>query len=487
VKRLALLILLILPHFALAQTEVAGSQSGLWTLSGSPYEVIGELVVAAGQTLTIEPGVDVNFQGHYKFTVNGKLEALGAEGAMIRFTTDNPAVGWGGIRISSSQISELSWCRIEYGKTGGSYPDIHGGGLALLSSDAVLTNCTFADNDATGDDLGMGGAIYAYNTGGGSEPRTRFIDCSFIDNHCYGEGGAIKFSGDTNSEIRGCEFIGNDCNYGGGAISFYGVSGTKVIGCLFADNYTMYSNGGAMSTLGYGNTIYIVGCTITGNSAVTGDGGAIDLAYADSYFVNSIVYDNPGMYSDDIYLDFGGYADIHYCDLSLPYGATGSNNIDEDPFFADAPGGDYHLSEGSPCIDAGTDYIVLNGQVLVDLDPGEYEGEAPDMGAFEYGPDTGVADSWPAGLELYPNYPNPFAETTSIRYRLAVEHEVSIEIYDVAGRKVRNLLSSPEGSGGRSVIWNGRNDAGRRVSPGIYFVRLKAGAKLRSQRILLAR
>ena len=185
-------------------------------------------------------------------------------------------------------------------------------------------------------------------------------------------------------KITGCEFIENDCGYGGGAVSCYIVYGTKMTNCLFTDNYTMFSNGGAINTLGSGNTIYLANCTITGNTAVTGDGGAIDLAYGTAYIANTIVFDNPGMYSDDIYLDWGGYAEIHCCNMPFPAGATGSNNIDEDPLFADAGNGDFQLTENSPCRDTATAYIVLGGETLVDLSPDQYCGSAPDMGAYEY-------------------------------------------------------------------------------------------------------
>lgn len=188
VKYFALCACLLIPALSLAQTTVSGPQSGLWMASGSPYRVTGEIVVPAGQTLTIEPGVRVQFDGHFKFTVNGRLQAVGAENDSIFFTTDDVATGWGGIRIESSVISTLSYCRIEFGKTAGDYPDMHGGGLALLGSDAVVSHCVFADNDATADDLGMGGAVYAFNTGSASGPLTYFTDCRFLRNHAYGEG-----------------------------------------------------------------------------------------------------------------------------------------------------------------------------------------------------------------------------------------------------------------------------------------------------------
>jgi hypothetical protein len=219
----------------------------------------------------------------------------------------------------------------------------------------------------------MGGAVYAINTGNPSQALTFFTNCKFLRNHAYGEGGAIKFTSDMNTEILGCEFIENTCNYGGGAISFYSVVDTKMNYCLFAENYTMYSSGGAIHTLGVGNSLFLTHCTLSGNTAVTGDGGAINLVYANAYLVNSIIFDNPGMYSDDINLDFGGSAEINYCDLTMPGGATGNNNINENPQFVNAANFDFQLMETSPCIDAGDPFSPL--------DP---DGTIADMGAFYF-------------------------------------------------------------------------------------------------------
>lgn len=415
-----LIILIGISVSIFPQTQVSGNQSGTWIAANSPYLVTGEILIPTGETLTIEAGIEINFQGYYKFTVNGNLQALGTETDSIFFTTDNQATGWGGIRFDGSDgISNLSYCRIEYGKTAGSYPDIHGGGMALLTSDAVVSNCIFADNDATGGDNGMGGAVYAINTGSPSVALTRFTDCKFLRNHAYGEGGAIKFTSDMNTEITGCEFIENTCNYGGGAISLYSVVDTKMIYCLFADNYTMYSNGGAIHTLGIGNSLFFKNCTLSGNSAVTGDGGAVYLVFANASFVNSIIYDNPGAYSDDIYLEMGGSAEINYCNLTMPDGATGSNNINENPQFVDAANLDFQLMETSPCIDAGIDIGY------------EYYGVAPDMGCYEYDPLTGTNNYQSNNLIIFPN-----PTSGKINFKFAYNSIQQIKIIDLTGKTI---------------------------------------------------
>jgi len=58
-------------------------------------------------------------------------------------------------------------------------------------------------------------------------------------------------------------------------------------------------------------------------------------------------------------------------------------NINADPLFSEATNSNFQLQEGSPAVDAGTAYFEWNGQVLVDLSPGEYNSSAPDLGAFE--------------------------------------------------------------------------------------------------------
>jgi len=51
--------------------EVSGDVWGVWTKDNSSYYVVGEIRIPLDSTLTIEPGVVVNFQGHYKFVIGG--------------------------------------------------------------------------------------------------------------------------------------------------------------------------------------------------------------------------------------------------------------------------------------------------------------------------------------------------------------------------------------------------------------------------------
>ncbi|MCF6288133.1 MAG: right-handed parallel beta-helix repeat-containing protein [Proteobacteria bacterium] len=377
---ITLIFILSLSNIISAQTNISGNQSGTWNFADSPFLVTDHITIPAGQILNIEPGVEVRFQGYYKFNVFGSLQALGTENATILFTAENQTTGWGGLRISTSDLINLKYCRIEYGFSSGEYPDIHGGGMAVFGSSVNVENCIFADNST--DTNGMGGAVYVNGTSSSS-----FINTTFTRNNAYGEGGAMKFTGGDNITISNSNFIQNYCSYGGGAISFYATFGAMIKGSIFVDNYTTFAGGGAVHTLGFGNQLFFVNNTITNNHAVTGDGGAIVLNYANAYFVNNIVYQNPGLFSDDIFIGPASIVEIYYSNLPMPTGATGNNNINQDPLFVDIANYDFSLSENSPNIDNGIAYLEAGGTTLVDMNPAQYYGNAPDIGAVEYIPD----------------------------------------------------------------------------------------------------
>lgn len=79
----------------------AGAVSGTWTAAGSPYRILGDIYIPSGQKLTIQPGVEVRFQGHYRLEGPGIIDARGTSVAQrdILFTAENTATGWYGIRI----------------------------------------------------------------------------------------------------------------------------------------------------------------------------------------------------------------------------------------------------------------------------------------------------------------------------------------------------------------------------------------------------
>ncbi len=90
------------------------------------------------------------------------------------------------------------------------------------------------------------------------------------------------------------------------------------------------------------------------------------------------------------------------------------------------------------------------------------------------------------GLKLWPNHPNPFNPSTTIRYRLKAEGNVDLAVYSARGARVRTLVTGWQGSGAtHSVVWNGRDDEGRLQSSGVYYVRLQSGGEAALEKMLL--
>jgi len=105
---------------------------------------------------------------------------------------------------------------------------------------------------------------------------------------------------------------------------------------------------------------------------------------------------------------------------------------------------------------------------------------------------TLVADGsqQPVKFSLEQNYPNPFNPTTTIRYSipsaLSGPQFVTLTIYDILGRRVRTLLAGVKAAGVYEIQWDGKDDAGRVLPSGLYFLRLCAGgeAAVRSMMLL---
>ena len=91
----------------------------------------------------------------------------------------------------------------------------------------------------------------------------------------------------------------------------------------------------------------------------------------------------------------------------------------------------------------------------------------------------------PDRFHLAQNYPNPFNPTTIIQYELPENIHVRLDIIDVTGRTVRQLVNGPQEAGYQTVRWNGRNATGQQVSAGVYFYRIQAGHYMKTRKMIL--
>ncbi len=92
-----------------------------------------------------------------------------------------------------------------------------------------------------------------------------------------------------------------------------------------------------------------------------------------------------------------------------------------------------------------------------------------------------------SGLELGAPSPSPFRSSTRVRFTLAREARVTLDVIDLAGRRVRTLLhDEPHAAGARTVEWDGRDGSGDALRSGLYFVRLRAGSEQCVRRVVRA-
>ena len=315
---------------------------------------------------------DCTFTGNSAKSGGGMLSGDGSPTVTNCTFTDNVATNSGGGIVVGGGSPTITGCTF----TGNQVPQGFGGGLASNTFFAVtVTDCTFSGNDV--DPVsGVGGG--AYNGG-----RANFIRCTFSGNSGT-RGGGVMMEG-IGSLLRDCVFTGNTALQGGG-LRAEGAVGLDVINCLFSGNAASVRGGGiSISFTDFGPTV--INCTISQNSA-GGDGGGI---HVDSHVFATI--QNSVIWGNDLVVDPDSFLSVEFSDVEG--GFAGSGNIDQDPLFSDSAGGDFTLSSGSPCIDAG-DNTAVPKDVTTDLDgnprfvddpdtPDSGNGTPPivDMGAYE--------------------------------------------------------------------------------------------------------
>jgi hypothetical protein len=88
---------------------------------------------------------------------------------------------------------------------------------------------------------------------------------------------------------------------------------------------------------------------------------------------------------------------------------------------------------------------------------------------------------------LYQNYPNPFNPVTVIGFYLPKKMNASVDIYDIGGHHIINLLDGMLEAGMQSISWDGKNRGGIPVSSGVYFCRLRTDKTTIARKIILLR
>jgi len=122
------------------------------------------------------------------------------------------------------------------------------------------------------------------------------------------------------------------------------------------------------------------------------------------------------------------------------------------------------------------DYVTSLGLTLYQRDPLRGKG----------GPQSGDQALLPV-REVFAVYPNPLKAQAQIEFSLHAPGKVDLSIYDVTGRMVRRVVDGPQLAGVHKVTWDSKDALGRRVSNGVYFVRLCSPDRVKTVKAVVVR
>jgi hypothetical protein len=117
-------------------------------------------------------------------------------------------------------------------------------------------------------------------------------------------------------------------------------------------------------------------------------------------------------------------------------------------------------------------YIVVGDTYI--FEQGEYN-----VYIVKVNPETGVGFEENLEPQLYDlnNYPNPFSKSTVISYQLTESSKITLKIYNISGQEIRTLVNKNQAEGMHSVVWDGTDNLGNRVKPGVYCYQLSIDGK----------
>jgi predicted outer membrane repeat protein len=355
-----------------------------------------------------------------------------------------------------------------------------------FGGETVFTNNTVTDNIATGVQDGWGTGfnishptspvLISGNYFSNNQMTTDGIAYGTISIWVYFDGHAAS---QTPITIEGNRFEMNEAETGTGIVAFNSFN-TAISNNLFYGNDATEFDGGAiflremgakkgmeenayLSQFGHKNFIpdeiekagedqtisSITNNTFYDNSSAN-LGGAIYCDYRAEHIVafNNIFWENEAsVMGDDIYVDdtsslLIAYSDINEDNIEGPW--KGEGNFFGDPLLDTEH---VHLTESSPCIDAGADSVMANDINVAapqyDIDGEERPlGNGIDVGADEYlsvGMDSSEHDITALKLSLFPN---PFQDHAEIEFKMEKSSHCKLSLYDLSGKWINDLVNN---------------------------------------------
>jgi uncharacterized protein (TIGR02145 family) len=342
-KQLVYLVIFTLNISAIGQTFIPGGiVNGTWNSINSPYLIQGDIYIIGGDTLFIEPGVEIIFENNYIFDVSGCLIAQGAQNDSIRFTEADTAgystgtdPGWSfnfntDYNNFLNKYILLDHCIIEYGNGISAfemaYSDLNisnsliqnckSYGLSVFGYTVVnLTNNKFLNNKGGGiyvwvtgsfEDVHITNCVFDHNTGNGittsygSGPV--YIENSVIT--CNTESG-ILIAPDfpffiSDSRVEG---NGNFNTDGGGIVA----NGNCTMDSVIVKNNRALNGGGMALQNTILNEVSVSNSRIENNISSQSGGGIYAYLADDIDIFSTIISDNTANNGGGVYLMQGSY------------------------------------------------------------------------------------------------------------------------------------------------------------------------------------
>ncbi|MFW6103435.1 MAG: choice-of-anchor Q domain-containing protein [Bacteroidota bacterium] len=368
-----------------------------------------------------------------------------------------------------------------------------------VSKHTLLDGVTVTDGRAYGENINSGGGGIFINAEGRYVYSFPVIsNCVIQSNYAFDGGGIFisgKYGGNASPMILNCKIRGNYAQHHGAgilALAYGGSCNPVLINCIISGNKSVNygaNGGGILWTGSVGDSSpKLINCTITGNYAGWVGGGIYNGSNT-PVVINCILWNNRARNDGDQVFNWDASPTFTYCDIEGGSEAfanrentniTYQHNLDADPLFVsginpvDGPttAGNFHLQEGSPCIDAGTNDPV---KVSVDLDLNDrIKGSAVDMGAYESEEKGKIPDFINTyetiGLRIYPNPTRGL-----LKIELSEDSQVEmLEVIDITGVAVDSRKVT-----GRSLFLDLST-----YPDGIYFIRTTSGGNVSTVRII---
>ena len=431
------------------------------------------------------------------FNVNGTFASFDSSNVLLEnlYLTENHAYNGGGIGVF-----RLIGPRINNVIVENNTAKIHGGGIFHHAGVTEISNSVITDN-ATQNMHGGGISVYITES-----ERTKLMNVEITNNNAAFWGGAAMFYS-ANVDMINTTVSQNTDNADNSAIKNQD-GNLSIVNSIVWSNYPNTIDG--QSSITYSNV-----------PSSTGEGNINNI---DPLFVNAeegdfnIQSDSPCRDSGTSDIDGDGIADITVFQGEAPDMGSYEYTIAYPEEFTFTIENNSITLSWNPSLDDNFQYysvqmstdLSFNSEVVEYFTPDSYytfnqlEYNIPyyfrvatmvGQGEWSYFSDVVTAtiefvstdeqnNGIPFTFVLNQNYPNPFNPSTSISYAIPEMNHVSLDIYDINGAFVQNLVNGNLEPGFHSVSWDGTNAIGSKVSAGMYFYTIKSGNLVSTQKMI---